>query len=85
MKQYTRTIQMLLLLWLFLMVISVRTIGQVPPPPPPNGGQNNGHGLGGNQGPAGAPIADGLGLFFVLSMVYSAKKMVIRDNKVDPE
>jgi hypothetical protein len=47
-----------------------------PPPPPPNGGPNNGHGLGGNQGPGGgAPIGGGLEILIALGALYAGKKV----------
>jgi hypothetical protein len=44
-----------------------------PPPPPPNGGPNNGHGLGGNQGPVGAPVGSGMEILLILGILYAGR------------
>ncbi|MCX6287914.1 MAG: hypothetical protein NTY96_12445 [Bacteroidetes bacterium] len=41
-----------------------------PGPPPPPGE----HGVGGNQGPAGAPIDGGLGILLGIGAIYGGKK-----------
>jgi len=71
-------IHTLLFIGLIVTSVSVNTAsGQtLPPPPPPNGGPNNGHGLGGNQGPgAGAPIGGGLEILIALGALYAGKKV----------
>jgi len=71
-------IHTLLLIGLIVTSLSLNTAsGQTPPPPPPpNGGPNNGHGLGGNQGPgAGAPIGGGLEILIALGALYAGKKV----------
>jgi hypothetical protein len=66
------------LLGLLLFVsLSLHSFGQVPPPPPPpNGGPGSGHGLGGNQGAANAPIGGGIGILLALGALYSGRKFL---------
>ncbi len=56
-----------------------------PPPPPPNGGMNSGHGLGGNQGAANAPIGGGLEILLILGAFYTGKKVYQVRKKQDEE
>ena len=65
-----------IILLLSTAVFSNQGFGQTPPPPPPppNGGPGNGHGLGGNQGPVGAPIGGGMEVLLILGMAYAGRK-----------
>jgi hypothetical protein len=75
MKRFFGLLQIALLFFVLLSgVMNSSAFGQVPPPPPPNGGPNNGHGLGGNQGPAGAPIGGGIEIILLMSSFYVVKK-----------
>ncbi len=47
------------------------------PPPPPSG-----HGTGGDQGPAGAPIDGGLGILITMGAAYGCKKYLQARNKI---
>lgn len=49
-----------------------------PPPPPAD------HGMGGNQGPAGAPIDGGLGILLGMGAAYGGKKY-LQSKKVKKE
>ena len=50
---------------------------EVDPPPPPSG-----HGAGGDQGPAGAPIDGGLGILVAMGAAYGCKKYLQTRNKI---
>ena len=75
MELILRKLRLLTVLILLLFsATNAQLSGQVPPPPPPNGGPNNGHGLGGNQGPANAPIGNGFEILIVLGIAFAGKK-----------
>jgi hypothetical protein len=76
MKRFYNLLQIALILTLLLSEALFNDVtGQVPPPPPPNGGPSNGHGLGGNQGPEGAPIGSGSEILVILGALYTSKKV----------
>lgn len=56
----------------FMMLTALPAYSDDPGAPPPP----SGHGAGGNQGPAGAPIDGGLGILLVMGAVYGGKKLI---------
>jgi hypothetical protein len=83
MKSLVKSGQLLLFILISIFIIDCNiTYAQVPPPPP-NGGSNNGHGLGGNQGPASAPVGGGMEILIALGMLYAGKKMNLTEKRND--
>ncbi|NVO18479.1 MAG: hypothetical protein HXX13_02200 [Bacteroidetes bacterium] len=87
MKRFSKIYYSISLLLIFNVLLNVNALyAQVPPPPPPpNGGPNQGHGMGGNQGPAGpnAPIENGQGVLLLLGMIYVGKKVFDYRKKLE--
>jgi hypothetical protein len=83
MKKHFRIITVFIALALLVSIHTV-SLAQLPPPPPPNGGPGGGHGLGGNQGPAGAPIGNGTYILFALAAAYALRKVYV-SRKVTAE
>jgi hypothetical protein len=74
-----------ILCFMLFLMISINSYGQTPPPPPPppNGGPNGGHGAGGNQGAADAPLGSGMELLIALGAFYSVRKTYIFNKKME--
>jgi hypothetical protein len=69
MKNRIRIIVIISGILLFL-ATGIHSFAQPDPPPPPEQ-----HGLNGNAAPTGAPVGNGIGIFFLSGFIYATMKM----------